>query len=60
MAMRVRGTIGIVALIYLVVGVVLAWQYDYLTPGLLRLLLSGLLAIILWPLVLLGVGLHLR
>jgi hypothetical protein len=60
MAIRLRGTIGIVGLIYLIIGIVIAWQYDYLTPGLLRLLLSCLLAIFLWPLVLLGVGLHLR
>ncbi len=47
-------------LIYLVVGVVVAWKHDYLTLAFLRALASALLAILLWFLVLLGVNLHIH
>jgi predicted PurR-regulated permease PerM len=46
--------------IYVIVGIVIAWQHNYITTYLLKLVLSALLAIFLWPLVLLGVGLHLH
>jgi len=45
-------------LIYILVGLYVAWVHDYLTPGLLRQIAQALLAIFLWFLVLLGVDLH--
>jgi hypothetical protein len=45
-------------LIYVIAGIVVAWLHHYITVHLLELMLSALLAIFLWPLVLLGVGLH--
>ncbi len=53
-------TWSILFFIYVIVGIVLAWQHNYLNAGLLKLILSALLAIFLWPLILLGVGLHLH
>jgi hypothetical protein len=50
--------INIIVLIYLIVGVVVAWTRGYLTIAVLKLVLSALLAIFLWFLPLLGVGLH--
>jgi hypothetical protein len=44
--------------IWIVVGLVVAWTHTYITVSLLKLLLSALLSIFLWPLVLLGVSLH--
>jgi len=52
--------IGLVGLIYLVIGVVVAWSRGYLHVGLLKGILSGLLAILLWWLPLLGVSLHIH
>jgi hypothetical protein len=53
-------TWGLLMFIYVIVGIVIAWQHSYITAYLLKLVLSALLAIFLWPLVLLGVGLHLH
>ncbi|WP_169807721.1 hypothetical protein [Herbidospora mongoliensis] len=47
-----------VLLIYILVGIYVAWTYDYLTPGILRDIAEALLSIFLWFLVLLGVDLH--
>ncbi len=51
---------GIIVIVYVVAGLVVASSHHYLT-GLndLRSILSAVLAIVLWPLVLLGVDLHL-
>ncbi len=51
---------GLVVLIYLIIGIVVAWTNHYLTAGLLRGVLSAILAILLWWLPLLGVSLHLH
>ncbi|GIH29571.1 hypothetical protein Aph01nite_78810 [Acrocarpospora phusangensis] len=48
-----------ILLIYILVGIYVAWVYDYLTPGILRSIAEALLSIFLWFLVLLGVDLHL-
>ena len=49
----------ILGLVYLVIGIVVAASYDYMQNlGNLKRILSLLLAILLWPLVLLGVDLH--
>jgi hypothetical protein len=52
--------IGIIVVVYIVVGLVVAWDRGYLTVGLLKDLLSAILAILLWWLPLLGVSLHLH
>jgi hypothetical protein len=49
----------ILLLIYILVGLYVAWVYDYITPSLLRDVAEALLAVFLWFLVLLGVDLHL-
>jgi hypothetical protein len=52
--------IGIVFLIYIIIGIVVAWTRGYLTVGLLKGVLSAILAIVLWFLPLLGVSLHIH
>jgi hypothetical protein len=47
-------------LIWIIAGIVLAWTHSYITAGLAKIMLSALLAIVLWPLVLLGVSLHIH
>lgn len=47
-----------VGVIYLIIGIVIAWNHGYLNADLLRKAASALLAIFLWVLVLLGVDLH--
>ena len=60
--MRGRGTLGTVLLIvYIVVGVIVAQTHHYLSHlNGLKAFVSLILAILLWPLVLLGVNLHLK
>jgi hypothetical protein len=58
--MRLRGSFSLLVLIYLIVGIVVAWRHHYLTLGFLKALASVLLAIVLWFLVLLGVNLHIH
>jgi hypothetical protein len=55
-----RRPIGIVFLVYLIIGVVVAWSRGYLHVSLLKGVLSALLAILLWWLPLLGVSLHIH
>jgi hypothetical protein len=50
--------ISLVFLIYIIIGIVVAWEKHYITIGLLKGVLSALLAIFLWWLPLLGVNLH--
>jgi hypothetical protein len=52
--------IGIIVLIYLIIGIVVAWTRGYLGVGLLKAILSAILAILLWWLPLLGVSLHIH
>jgi hypothetical protein len=47
-------------IIWVIVGLVVAWTHTYITVFLLKLVLSALLAIFLWPLVLLGISLHIH
>jgi len=56
--MAIRRFSQFVVLIYLIVGVYIAWTKNYLTVNLLKNVLSALLAILLWFLVLLHVDLH--
>ncbi|MCW2936958.1 MAG: hypothetical protein JWM19_7920 [Actinomycetia bacterium] len=44
--------------LYLIIGIVIAWDHHYLNLAWLRTLASVLLAIFMWWLVLLGVNLH--
>ena len=55
-----RRPVSIVFLIYIIIGIVVAWTRGYITVGLVKLVLSALLAIFLWFLPLLGVSLHLH
>jgi hypothetical protein len=50
----------LIVLIYLIIGVIIAWTRHYITIFLLKLLFSALLAILLWWLPLLGVNLHIH
>jgi hypothetical protein len=56
----VRRRFSLLGLIYLLVGLYVAFAYDYLDARVIKLILSALLAIFLWPLVLLGVNLRIR
>ncbi|MDA0633335.1 hypothetical protein OUY22_07870 [Nonomuraea sp. MCN248] len=53
---RVR---SLILLVYVIIGIYVAWVYDYITPAVLRDVAEALLAIFLWFLVLLGVDLRL-
>jgi hypothetical protein len=58
MAYRRRG-VSLIFLIYILVGLYVAWVYDYITPALLKDIAEALLATFLWFVVLLGGDLHL-
>jgi predicted PurR-regulated permease PerM len=60
MAIFSRRRYSWVWIIWVLIGIVVAWERSYITVYLLKLVLSALLAIILWPLVLLGVSLHIH
>jgi hypothetical protein len=45
-------------IIWVVVGLVVAWERSYITLRVVEVVLSAVLTIFLWPLVLLGVNLH--
>jgi hypothetical protein len=54
------GRISITGLLYIIIGAIVASNRGYLGDlGSISHLISALLAILLWPLVLLGVNLHL-
>jgi hypothetical protein len=55
-----RRPISLVFLIYIIVGLVIAWEKHYITVNLLKNVASALLAIFLWWLPLLGVSLHIH
>jgi len=55
-----RRRFGLVFLVYIIIGLVVAWEKHYITVGLLKGLLSALLAILLWWLPLLGVNVHIH
>jgi hypothetical protein len=51
----------LLSIIYLVVGVIIASDHDYITHlTTLKEIGSAVLAVVLWPLILLGIGLHIR
>jgi len=47
-------------IIWVIIGLIVAWERSYITVYLVKLVLSALLAIFLWPLVLLGISLHIH
>jgi hypothetical protein len=53
-----RRRFSLIVLIYIIIGIVVAWERGYITLALLKAVLSAILAILLWWLVLLGVNLH--
>ena len=58
MATKIQGTFNLLGLIYVLVGIFIAWTHHYISVSLLRNIGSALLAIFLWVLVLLGINLH--
>ena len=56
----IRRRFSLLGLIYVLVGIYVAFAHDYITVRIIKLVLSALLAIFLWPLVLLDVDLHIR
>ena len=56
----IRRRFSLLGLIYVLVGIYIAFAYDYIGIRLIKLVLSALLAIFLWPLVLLGVDLKIN
>jgi hypothetical protein len=55
-----RRRFSLLLLIYVLIGLYVAFVRDYITVRLIKGVLSALLAIFLWFLVLLGVDLHIR
>jgi hypothetical protein len=52
---------SLLGIVYIFIGVALAASKDYFeTLGTFRALVSAVLAIVLWPLLLLGIDLHIR
>jgi hypothetical protein len=52
---------SLLGLVYLVVGVAVAATHHYFKHlDTIRLILSAILAVILWPLLLLGIDLHIK
>ena len=47
-------------IIWVIIGLVVAWERSYITIYLVKLVLTALLAVFLWPLVLLGISLHIH
>ena len=56
----IRRRFSLLGLIYVLVGIYVAWANDYIGIRLVKLVVSALLAVFLWPLVLLGVDLRIR
>jgi hypothetical protein len=55
-----RRPLSFITLLYIIIGLVVAWDRHYITVALLKGLLSAILAVLLWWLVLLGVSLHIH
>jgi hypothetical protein len=45
-------------IIWVIIGLVVAWERAYISVYVLKIVLSALLEVFLWPLALLGVSLH--
>ena len=56
-----RGGPSLLFLIYIGVGLVIAATHHYFSHlGSIRSILSAILAVVLWPLILLGINLHIK
>jgi hypothetical protein len=53
-------SISVLGLIYIIVGIIIAVSKHYITIGWLKVIATGVLAVFLWWLLLLGVNLHLH
>lgn len=52
---------GIGGIIWVIIGVVVASSHHYFThAGTLKPIVSAVLAVVLWPLLLLGINLHIK
>ena len=52
---------GLLSVVYLIVGVIVAASHHYFEHAdTLRPIASAVLAVVLWPLLLLGINLHIR
>lgn len=58
--LRTRNSVSLLFLVYVIIGLVVAFQKGYITTPLIKSVASALLAVFLWFLVLLGVDLHIR
>jgi hypothetical protein len=60
MRSRAQGT-SLLTVIYLVVGAIIATQHHFFSNlGTIKLVVSAALGLLLWPLILLGVNLHIH
>jgi hypothetical protein len=50
--------VSLLGLIYIIVGIYIAWTRHYISVSVLKTVLQALLAVFLWFLILLGVDLH--
>ncbi len=50
----------LIYLIYILIGIFIAWNHGYMGLAWLKALISALIAIFLWWLVLLGVNVHIH
>jgi len=57
---RSRSAFRLLFLIYILIGIFVAFNHNYINERFLKELVSALLAIFLWFLVLLGVNLHIH
>ena len=58
---RYGGGVSLIGVVYLVIGAIIATQHHFFDNlGTIQLIISALLALIAWPLILLGVDLHLH
>lgn len=56
-----RGRPSLLGIIYLVVGIIIASNHHYFTHlNTIKLVASAVLAVALWPLILLGINLHIH
>jgi hypothetical protein len=55
-----RRPLGWILLIYIIIGIVVAWSRGYLHLWLLKAIASAILAILFWWLALLGISLHIH
>jgi hypothetical protein len=60
MGMSAKWVRALFVLVYLVIGIIIAWDHQYITLNWLRSFVSAVLAVVFWWLVPLGVNLHIH